>query len=113
MPTTRRKAGEALMEKAVAQEGKLRQKIAELQMKKKTALDKRTGKLRAMSAVKHWLNNLNTTELRYELNMHSINMNDFESLEEAVNEGVEKMFFPSNGLDAVVTGNGALDSIGE
>ena len=94
MPKTRRKPGERIIDQANKTEARLREQLGKVAEKRQAARDKATGKHRAISAVTNWLDKLNTTELRAELELHALDLDRFEDLEQAVGTLVEHFFQP-------------------
>ena len=81
-------------------EARLRQGLATIELQKKVARDKATGKTKARAYTRTWLEKLTATELKHEVEIREALYGDFESMEQAMDYVLAAMF---GGMVAVVT----------
>lgn len=92
MPTTRAKPGEGQAKKLQDREDRLKAQLAKIESQRSATRDKQTGKTKAMSYVKAWLNKLNDKELRHEAKIRGFIWESFESIEQAIDTIEAAMF---------------------
>ena len=97
-PHLRNKPGELMAKALQEREARLRKGLAEIEIKKKAARHKATGKTKAQAYARIWLDKLTATELKHEVEIRDAHYGDFESMEQAIDYVLAAMF------DGVVTG---------
>ena len=89
---TRTKPGETMAKTLREREARLHQKLAMLELQKKAAREKVTGKTRARAYTRIWLEKLTATELRHEVEIRDAIYGNFETMEQAIDYVLVAMF---------------------